>query len=119
MTAAYFPIILALGVGLLVAVALWVLGHVTGPRRPTREKMLPFECGSESTGVAGVRLSAKFFVPAILLVVFDIEIAFLYPWAARFGALGGRGLVAMLAFVTVLGLALFYLIRKGALRWEE
>lgn len=119
MTTTYFPILLAFGVGLIVALAFWMLGHFTGPQNWTRDKMMPYECGSETTGTAGVRLSAKFFVTAILLVVFDIEIAFLYPWAALFRELGARGFVAMLAFLAVLGLALLYLVRKGALRWEE
>jgi NADH-quinone oxidoreductase subunit A len=94
-------------------------GHFTGPKNWTREKLKPYECGSESTGTAGVQLSAKFFITAILLVVFDVEVAFLYPWAALFRELGMRGLVAMFAFLGVLGIALLYLVRKGALRWEE
>jgi NADH-quinone oxidoreductase subunit A len=116
--AAYFPLLLAIGVGAATALVVWMLGHFTGPKNWTREKMIPYECGSETTGTAGVRLSAKFFVTAILLVVFDVEIAFLYPWAVLFRELGATGLAAMLAFLGVLGLALFYLIRKGALRWE-
>jgi NADH-quinone oxidoreductase subunit A len=119
MTTAYFPILLAIGVGLVVALAVWALGHFTGPKNWTREKLKPYECGSESTGTAGVQLSAKFFITAILLVVFDVEVAFLYPWAALFRELGMRGLVAMFAFLGVLGIALLYLVRKGALRWEE
>jgi NADH-quinone oxidoreductase subunit A len=119
MTDAYFPILLAVGLGIVASVALWMLGHFTGPKKPTREKQTPYECGSETTGTGGVRLSAKFFITAILLVVFDIEIAFLFPWAARFSALGLRGLVAMLVFLAVLGAALLYVIRKGALRWED
>jgi len=119
MSLSYFPILLAIGVGLITALAVWMLGHFTGPKNWTREKMMPYECGSEATGTSGVRLSAKFFVTAILLVVFDIELAFLYPWAVLFRELGTRGFVAMLAFLAVLGLALFYLIRKGALRWED
>ncbi|MDI7269753.1 MAG: NADH-quinone oxidoreductase subunit A [Myxococcota bacterium] len=119
MAAAYFPILLAILVGLGLAAVLFALGHFTGPKNWTREKMIPYECGSETTGTAGVRLSAKFFVTAILFVVFDIEIVFLYPWAARFGALGTQGLVAMLGFLTVLAVALAYVLRKGALRWEE
>jgi len=119
MTTAYFPILLALAFGAFLSVAVWMLGHFTGPKNPTREKLMPYECGSETTGTGGIRLSAKFFVTAILLVVFDVELAFLYPWAAAFGDLGTRGLVAMLAFLAVLGVALLYVVRKGALRWEE
>ena len=119
MTTTYFPILLAIGVGLFVACAVWALGHFTGPKNWTREKMIPYECGSETTGTGGIRLSAKFFITAILLVVFDVEVAFLYPWAVEFRALGTRGLVAMFAFLGVLGIALLYLVRKGALRWEE
>jgi len=119
MAAAYFPILLAIAFGLVLAGAFWALGHFTGPKNPTREKLIPYECGSETTGTSGIRLSAKFFVTAILLVVFDVELAFLYPWAAAFGELGQRALWAMLLFLAVLGVALLYLVRKGALRWEE
>jgi len=119
MTTSYFPLLLALGVGLFVAFAVWALGHFTGPKNWTREKMIPYESGSETTGAQGVRVSAKFFITAILLVVFDVEVAFLYPWAVEFCELGTRGLVAMFAFLGVLGIALLYLVRKGALKWEE
>jgi|DewCreStandDraft_4_1066084.scaffolds.fasta_scaffold02154_8 NADH-quinone oxidoreductase subunit A len=119
MATVYFPILLAVVFGLFLAGALWMLGHFTGPKNPTREKLIPYECGSETTGTGGIRLSAKFFVTAILLVVFDVELAFLYPWAAAFGDLGRRGVLAMLLFLAVLGVALLYLVRKGALRWEE
>jgi len=119
MATVYLPILLALAFGVFLAVVVWMLGHFTGPKNPTREKMVPYECGSETTGTAGIRLSAKFFVTAILLVVFDVELAFLYPWAAAFGDLGFKGLLAMLVFLAVLGVALLYVVRKGALRWEE
>jgi len=119
MDVAYLPILLAILVGLFVSVVMWALGHFTGPKNPTREKMIPYECGSETEGTRGVKLSMKFFVTAILFVVFDIEIVFLYPWAARFGHLGARGFVAMIGFIAVLAVALGYVIRKGALRWEE
>lgn len=119
MEVAYSPIVLAILVGLLVTLAFFALGHFTGPKNRTREKMIPYECGSETQGTAGVRLSVKYFVTAILFVVFDIEIVFLYPWAARFDSVGRAGLFAMLSFLGVLGVALAYVIRKGALRWEE
>jgi NADH-quinone oxidoreductase subunit A len=118
MATEYFPLLLAVGVGLLVCLVMWGLGHFTGPRNWTREKMIPYECGSETTGTAGLRLSAKFFPTAILMVVFDIEVVFLYPWAVQFRELGVKGFAGMVVFLGVLGLALFYLIRKGALRWE-
>ena len=119
MQGAYFPVLLTILIGLFVSFAVWALGHFTGPKKPSREKSIPYECGSETEGTRGVRLSMKFFLTAILFVVFDVEVIFLYPWAANFGHLGGTGLVAMLGFIAVLAVALFYVIRKGALRWEE
>jgi NADH-quinone oxidoreductase subunit A len=86
---------------------------------PTTEKMLPYESGSASTGAQHLRLSVKFYLTAILFVVFDIEAVFLYPWAARFRELGWTGLVEMVLFLVVLGVTLAYAWRKGALEWER
>ena len=90
-----------------------------GLQRPNPEKMLPFECGSESSGGRHVKLSVKFYLTAILFVVFDVEAVFIYPWAIQFRALGWAGLLAMLGFLATLALALVYCWRKGALEWEH
>lgn len=116
----YFPIFLMLTVAAIVAVVLFSLAHVMGPKlNATEEKMIPYESGSETEGAKHLRLSVKFYLTAILFVVFDIEAVFLYPWAAQFRELGLFGLVEMVLFLTVLGLTLVYAWRKGALEWER
>src|SRR5215469_1569896 len=87
-------------------------------KQPTAEKYAPFECGSESTGGRDVKLSVKFYLTAILFVVFDIESVFVYPWAIHFRELGWFGFAEMLTFLAVLAVALVYVWRKGALEWE-
>ena len=86
---------------------------------PTPEKAMPYEAGSESLGANEIRLSVKFYLTAILFVVFDIEAVFLYPWAAQFRELGWFGLVEMLLFLVVLSVTLVYAWKKGALEWER
>jgi NADH-quinone oxidoreductase subunit A len=113
----YLPVLLMLAVAVTIPVALFTLASIFGPRKPTAEKLIPYESGSESEGAAHVRLSVKFYLTAILFVVFDIEAVFLYPWAAQFRDLGWFGLVEMVLFITVLVITLVYAWRKGALEW--
>jgi NADH-quinone oxidoreductase subunit A len=115
----YLPVLLMLGVAVSIPCLLFVLATIIGPRHPTPEKMIPYESGSESTGAAHVRLSVKFYLTAILFVVFDIEAVFMYPWASQFRSLGWFGLVEMVLFVAVLVVTLVYAWRKGALEWER
>lgn len=115
----YFPVFMLLAVATAIPALLFVLGSALGPKNPTPEKMTPYESGSASTGAQHVRLSVKFYLTAILFVVFDIEAVFLYPWAAEFRQLGWFGLVEMLLFLLVLGVTLVYAWKKGALEWER
>jgi NADH-quinone oxidoreductase subunit A len=108
-----------LAVAILVAVGMFTMTSTFGPKNPTPEKGIPYESGSETLGARHVKVSVKFYLTAILFVVFDIEAVFLYPWAPLFRELGWFGLVEMLAFVTVLGVTLVYAWRKGALEWEN
>ena len=120
MFAVYVPVFLMLGIAITIAVTLFTLTEVLSKKTvQTGEKLIPFESGSESTGAAHVKLSVKFYLTAILFVVFDIEAVFLYPWAAEFRALGWFGLVEMLVFLVVLGMTLLYAWKKGALEWEK
>ena len=119
MFSAYLPMFLMLGVSAIVAVAVFALASSTGPKNMTPEKAIPYESGSETTGASHLRLSVKFYLTAILFVVFDIEAVFLYPWASLFRELGWFGLVEMLLFLIVLGVTLVYAWRKGALEWES
>jgi NADH-quinone oxidoreductase subunit A len=89
-----------------------------GPRKPSVVKSEPFECGNPATGPAWGRFSVKFYLTAILFIVFDIEVVFLYPWAILFRDLGLFGFVEMLVFMAILTLGLAYVWRKGALEWD-
>ncbi|MFW5876793.1 MAG: NADH-quinone oxidoreductase subunit A [Myxococcota bacterium] len=119
MSSVYFPVFLTLLVAAVVAVGMWTLTTLAGPKNPTAEKAIPYESGSETTGAQGIRLSVKFYLTAILFVVFDIEAVFLYPWASMFRDLGWFGFAEMVMFLTVLGVTLVYAWRKGALEWEK
>lgn len=115
----YLPLFLMLFVAVAVAVLLFTVTSLAGPKHPTPEKLLPYESGSETVGARHARLSVKFYLTAILFVVFDIEAVFLYPWASMFRDLGWFGLAEMFMFLTVLGVTLVYAWRKGALEWER
>jgi NADH-quinone oxidoreductase subunit A len=115
----YFPVLLMLLVAAIVAGVLYTLTVVFGPSNPTEEKMIPYESGSETEGGRHIRLSVKFYLTAILFVVFDIEAVFLYPWASKFRDLGWFGLAEMILFIIVLGVTLVYAWKKGALEWER
>ena len=117
--AIYGSMFLILAIATLLAVLFFTGATLLGPKNPTREKMLPFECGSESTGGRHLKLSVKFYLTAILFVVFDIEAVFIYPWAIQFRSLGWFGLVEMFGFLAVVVVALVYVWRKGALEWES
>lgn len=114
----YIPILLQLVVALGFVVTTMVGTHFLGPKRKDKEKMENFECGIESQGNARIPFSIKYFLTAILFVLFDVEVIFLYPWAVNFKTLGLFGLVEMLVFIAFLLLGFFYIIKKGALKWE-
>ncbi len=103
--------------GALVFVMIY-LGHILGPRRPSLVKGEAFECGNPPTGSAWGRFSVKFYLTAILFIVFDVEVVFMYPWAVTFRRLGWFGFGEMLVFVAVFGFALLYVWRKKALEWD-
>jgi len=115
----YFPI----GVVLLVAVGqaflLLGLANTLGPRRPSLVKSAPFECGSEPVGSARERFGVKFYVVALLFIIFDIEAIFLYPWAVLFTELGWAGYVEMALFIFTVVIGLAYVWKKGVLDWND
>jgi len=108
-----------MGVAFLLAGLFFLGATFLGKKHPTAEKMLPFECGSESSGGRHLKLSVKFYLTAILFVVFDIETVFIYPWAVQFRSLGWVGLGEMFGFLAVVLVALVYVWKKGALEWES
>jgi NADH-quinone oxidoreductase subunit A len=115
----YFPVLLMLATAAAISGLFFVLGAWLGPKNPTAEKMIPYESGSPSDGARHLRLSVKFYLTAILFVVFDVEAVFLYPWAAQFRSLGWFGFIEMLIFLVVLGVTLVWVWKKGALEWER
>ena|SRR5438067_13703135 len=118
--AAYAPMFILFAVAFVLVLVFFVGASFLGPKnKGETEHNLPFECGSESSGGRHVRLSVKFYLTAILFVVFDIEAVFLYPWAVKFRSLGWVGLVEMLGFLGVLVVGLVYCWKKGALEWEK
>src|SRR5436190_4717271 len=119
MFATYGPMLMMITVAAVVASLFFVGASVLGKKNPTREKMLPFECGSESSGGRHIKLSVKFYLTAILFVVFDIGSVFIYPWAVQFTSLGWIGLGSMFGFLAVVIVALVYVVKKGALEWES
>ncbi len=119
MVSTYLPAFLMLAVATLFAVAIFTLTSVLGTKHMTAEKAIPYESGSDSDGANHIRLSVKFYLTAILFVVFDIEAVFLYPWAATFRQLGWFGLMEMFAFIISLVITLVYAVKKGALEWEK
>mgnify|MGYP001324064365 FL=1 len=119
MFAVYLPVFIMLGVATLVALGMFTATSLAGPKNMTAEKAIPYESGSETTGANHLRMSIKFYLTAILFVVFDIEAVFLYPWAAMFRSLGWIGFVEMLLFIVILGVTLVYVWKKGALEWES
>jgi NADH-quinone oxidoreductase subunit A len=114
----YVPVVATLVIAALIPAVFLVINALLGPRRPTQVKGEAFECGNPSSGPAWGRFAVKFYLPAILFIVFDIEVVFMYPWAVIYRRLGVFGFVEMLAFVGVLALGLVYVWRKGALEWD-
>src|SRR5215470_18758211 len=115
--AQYIPVLIALVLGGVVAGAMVFASTLLGPKKHTAVKDEPFECGNPASGTAWGRFSVKFYLVAILFIVFDVEVVFLYPWAVVFRSLGMFGFVSMAAFVAVLAFGLLYVWRKGALEW--
>ena len=96
-----------------------VVTHILGPKRKGKVKNEVFECGIESQGNARLPFSVKYFLAAILFVLFDVEVIFMYPWAVDFKALKFTGFVEMISYMAVLLVGFFYILKKGALKWED
>jgi NADH-quinone oxidoreductase subunit A len=114
----YVAVLATLGFAVLVPVAFLAISALFGPRRPSSVKAEAFECGNPASGPAWGRFSVRFYLTAILFIIFDIEVVFLYPWAISFRELGVVGFVQMMVFLGVLALGLVYIWRKGALEWD-
>jgi NADH-quinone oxidoreductase subunit A len=114
----YVPIGMMLLIGVTAGLVLTHVNRFLGPRRPNEEKLSTYESGMEPVRTARERFSVKFYLVAMLFILFDIEIVFMYPWAVRFRDLGMFGFIEMLVFVLVLLVGYLYILRKGALRWD-
>lgn len=114
----YIPIFVLFGIALFFAILLPVLSVSLGPRRPNYRKESPYESGITPIGPAQRRLPVKFYLIAVLFILFDIEIIFLMPWAVTFRQLGLFGLVEVLVFLAILVVGFIWIWKKGALEWE-
>jgi len=114
----YVPIAILLLLATLLAAAMVILGHLFGPRRPTERKSLPYESGMNPFGPGTRRMPVRFYMVAVLFILFDIEVVFFLPWAIVFRDLGLFGLIEMLIFVLILVVGYIYAWKKGALEWE-
>ena len=116
--AEYLPTLLFLIVAGGIGVALLVVGRLLGPQRPTVEKLSPYECGFAAFEDARMQFDVRYYLIAILFIVFDLEIAFVFPWALVFRDLGVFGLIEMGVFLALLVIGFVYVWKKGALEWE-
>src|SRR6187549_176550 len=114
----YIPIAIQFVIALGFVVTTMLATHLLGPKRKSKIKLETFECGIESQGNARIPISIKYFLVAILFVLFDVEVIFMYPWAVNFKTLGVQGIVEMFIFMALLLTGFFYIIKKGALKWE-
>ena len=118
----YFPVLLFLAVGAAVGVGgivtSGVLARLTGSQNPDTEKLSPYECGFEAFEDARMKFDVRYYLVAILFILFDLEIAFLFPWAIVLQQIGWFGLVSMLIFLGILVVGFVYEWKKGALEWE-
>ena len=113
----WIPILIMIGLGAGFGTVNVVLGKLIGPKRPSAEKLAPYECGMPAVGDARERQSVKFYLVAMIFLLFDIEVAFLYPWAMALRDLGWAGFVQVLLFMLLLLAGYVYVWRKGALDW--
>src|SRR6187455_1887474 len=115
----YLPIALMFAFAAGFVVVTMIATHTLGPKRNSKTKLDPFECGIESKGNARVPFNIKYFLVAILFVLFDVEVIFMYPWAVNFEELAMPGFIQMVLFITTLLVGFFYILKKGALKWED
>jgi NADH-quinone oxidoreductase subunit A len=114
----YLPVLLFILVGIGVGVVPIVLGKLLGPNRPDAQKLSPYECGFEAFEDARMKFDVRYYLVAILFILFDLEIAFLFPWAVSLDSIGFFGFASMMVFLTILVVGFIYEWMKGALDWE-
>ena len=118
----YFPILMFIAVGLAFGVAPivsgWIVSRLVGMHRPDQQKLSPYECGFEAFEDSRMKFDVRYYLVAILFIIFDLEIAFLFPWAISLDAVGGFGLISMGIFLAILVVGFIYEWKKGALEWD-
>jgi NADH-quinone oxidoreductase subunit A len=114
----YMPILLFIGLAIAFGAVALLAGSLVRPSRPYRAKLIPYESGSPLFSDARVQFPMRYYIIAMLFVIFDIEIIFMIPWAVRFQSLGLPGLIEMLAFLGILLVGFWYAWKKGALEWD-
>ncbi|QRN55066.1 NADH-quinone oxidoreductase subunit A [Dyella caseinilytica] len=118
MLAEYWPVLLFIAVAAGMGIVLVTLGLLVGPRRPESDKLSPYECGFEAFEDARMQFDVRYYLLAILFIIFDLEIAFLFPWAVVFKQIGIVALIEMGLFLLLLVIGFAYVWKKGALEWE-
>ncbi len=114
----YLPILIFIVVGLGLGTVMICMGAMLGPSRPDSEKLSPYECGFEAFEDSRMKFDVRYYLVAILFIIFDLEIAFLFPWAISLDSVGVFGFVAMAVFLGILVIGFIYEWKKGALEWE-
>jgi NADH-quinone oxidoreductase subunit A len=114
----YLPIMIFIAIGIAIGVLPILAGFLLGPHKPDSEKLSPYECGFEAFEDSRMRFDVRYYLVAILFIIFDLEIAFLFPWAVVLDTIGLFGFVAMMIFLGILVIGFIYEWKKGALEWE-
>jgi NADH-quinone oxidoreductase subunit A len=114
----YLPVLIFLGIATVIGVVLLVLGFLLGSGRKDSDKLSPYECGFEAFEDSRMKFDVRYYLVAILFIIFDLEIAFLFPWAISLDAVGGFGLISMGIFLAILVVGFIYEWKKGALEWD-
>lgn len=118
MLSTYIPLMVMILIGIIFGVSNIVLAEILGPRRRNKAKLSTYESGMEPVKTARERFTVKFYLVAVMFILFDIEVIFMYPWAVQFRELGMYGFTAMILFMVLLFSGYLYVIKKGALRWD-
>ncbi|HEX9791090.1 MAG TPA: NADH-quinone oxidoreductase subunit A [Kiloniellales bacterium] len=116
--AEYLPILIFIGIAVGLTIVMVVASYVVAPQRPDSEKVSAYECGFEAFDDARSKFDVRFYLVAILFIVFDLEVAFLFPWAVALGDIGLFGFWSMMVFLAILTIGFVYEWKKGALEWE-
>ncbi len=114
----YLPLLILVALASGLAVLVVILGHIFGPHRPTKRKGAPYESGMTPYGPGTRRMSVRYYLVAVLFILFDVEVVFFLPWAVVFKKLGLFGLIEMIVFIGILLVGYVYAWKKGALEWE-